>query len=244
MGDDAKRRTAEPAANESYPALISLAVHEFRTPASVVGGYLRMLQRDSEPLSDRQRKMIDEAAKSCARLVEIVAELSEVGKLDSGRTTLSSGTFDLFALVSELAGEVAGSVHEPESREVRLTAQGRTTGAPMTGDATRLRAAIHAILRAILREQPASTHVVVDCRLDERSDPRSAIIVVAAQGAVQDAYDSRRVPFDDKRGGLGLALPIARRIVRAHGGAIWAPASQVPQEEAARGAAIIVMPLE
>ena len=26
--------------------LLSLAVHEFRTPASVVGGYLRMLQRD------------------------------------------------------------------------------------------------------------------------------------------------------------------------------------------------------
>ena len=55
---------------ESYARLLSLAVHEFRTPASVVGGYLRMLQRDGDqPLSDRQRKMIDEAEKSCARLV-------------------------------------------------------------------------------------------------------------------------------------------------------------------------------
>ena len=33
---------------EDYPTLISLAVHELRTPASVVGGYLRMLQRDTE----------------------------------------------------------------------------------------------------------------------------------------------------------------------------------------------------
>ena len=32
---------------DSYPQLLSLAVHEFRTPASVVGGYLRMLQRDT-----------------------------------------------------------------------------------------------------------------------------------------------------------------------------------------------------
>ena len=31
-----------------YPRLMSLAVHEFRTPASVVGGYLRMLQRDGD----------------------------------------------------------------------------------------------------------------------------------------------------------------------------------------------------
>jgi signal transduction histidine kinase len=225
--------------------MLSLAVHEFRTPASVVGGYLRMLQRDSEPLSDRQRKMIDEAAKSCARLVEIVSELSEVGKLDSGRTTLTTSPFDLFALVFELAGELAGSVHEPESREVRLTAEGQAAGAPMTGDPTRLRSAIHAIVRAILREQPSATHVVADCRVEDRDGRRAAVIVVAAEGAVQDAYGRPRVVFDDKRGGLGLALPIARRIIAAHGGAVWAPAAaQPPQVETARGVAIIIMPLE
>ena len=45
---------------ESYTQLLSLAVHEFRTPASVVGGYLRMLQGDTDaPLSERQQRMID-----------------------------------------------------------------------------------------------------------------------------------------------------------------------------------------
>jgi len=54
------------AAEESYPKLISLAVHELRAPASVVGGYLRMLQRDTEsPLTDRQRQIVDQAEKSC-----------------------------------------------------------------------------------------------------------------------------------------------------------------------------------
>ena len=38
---------------ESYPKLISLAVHELRTPASVVGGYLRMLQRDTDGAAQR-----------------------------------------------------------------------------------------------------------------------------------------------------------------------------------------------
>ena len=72
-----------------YPPLLSLAVHEFRTPASVVGGYLRMLQKDQDPpMSERQRQMIEEAEKSCARLVAIVAELSDIGKLDSGGVTL------------------------------------------------------------------------------------------------------------------------------------------------------------
>ncbi len=94
---------------ESYPQLISLAVHELRTPASVVGGYLRMLQRDSDPpLGERQRKMIDEAAKSCGRLVELVAELSDIGKLDAGLTTIAQEPLDFFSLVDDVAGACAG----------------------------------------------------------------------------------------------------------------------------------------
>ena len=82
---------------DTYPQLLSLAVHEFRTPASVVGGYLRMLQRDTEsPLSERQRKMIDEAEKSCVRLVALIAELSELSKLDAGQVTLARQSLTCF----------------------------------------------------------------------------------------------------------------------------------------------------
>src|ERR1700738_2999048 len=89
--------------------LLSVAVHECRSPASVVGGYLRMLQRDSDPpLSERQRRMVDEAERSCARLVAIVAELSDIGKLDAGLVTLARQPLDLFSVV----GEVAELVHE------------------------------------------------------------------------------------------------------------------------------------
>jgi two-component system, OmpR family, sensor kinase len=226
---------------ESYPKLISLAVHELRTPASVVGGYLRMLQRDSSAMSDQQRKMIDEASKSCARLVELVAELSDVGKLDAGLTTLASRPLDFFALVHD----VAAHVHEAEEREVRLEVRGPATGARMTGDSTRLGAAIHAIFRAILREMPSTSTVVAECRLDDRGPRRSAMLVVAPDATVQASYDAPASAFDEKRGGLGLALPIARRVVEAHGGRLYAPAStKEGPDTAARGAAIVTIPLE
>ena len=43
-----------------------------------------------------------------------------------------------------------------------------------------------------------------------------------AVGSASDALKHRAVPFDRWRGGMGLALPIAHRIVLAHQGALWA----------------------
>ncbi len=191
---------------EAYPQLLSLAVHEFRTPASVVGGYLRMLLRDSaDPLTERQRKMLDEAEKSCARLVALVAELSEISKLDAGTIALASQPLDLFTLV----GEVAEHVHEAKDRDVLLEVRGDAGGAPS----------------------------------ETRDGRGSAVIVIAEEPNVCAAYTSPAGPFDEKRGGLGLALPIARRVIEGHGGRLWAPASQDADDPLARGSAIISIPV-
>jgi signal transduction histidine kinase len=227
-----------------YPPLISLAVHEFRTPASIVGGYLRMLHKDQEPpMSDRQRRMIDEAEKSCARLVAMVAELSEIGKLDSGAIKLNRQPVELFSMLQQ----VAELVHEASDRDVRLKLSGPSEGASMTGDATRLRTAFDGIFRAILREKPGPSTVVAERRLDTREGRPCAVVVIADDGCVQEAYDRAAAPFDEGRGGLGLSLPLARRVIEGHGGRIWSPASSSGNPDSpdpiARGSAVISFPL-
>ena len=188
---DGKLIRVDPSTNP-YPPLLSLAVHELRTPASVVGGYLRMLQKDNDPpMSERQRRMIDEAAKSCARLVAIVAEL----------------------------------VREAKDRNVILELRGPSDGATITGDAMRLRTAFDAIFRAILREKPGPATVVAERRRDTRDGQPCAVLIVADEASVQEAYEREPGAFDDKRGGMGLALPVARRVIEGHGGRIWSPAA-------------------
>jgi len=232
-----------------YPPLLSLAVHEFRTPASVVGGYLRMLQKDQDPqMSERQRRMIDEAEKSCARLVAIVSELSDIGKLDSGVVTLSRQSLDLFTLIEN----VAELVHEGSDRDVHLQLIGPSTGAPISGDAVRLRNAFDAIFRAILREKPSPSTVVAERRSLTIDGKPAAVLIVADEGRVQEAYDREPGPFDDKRGGLGLALPLARRVIEGHGGRIWSPVAvasragdspdPLKSDPLARGSVIISIP--
>jgi signal transduction histidine kinase len=203
-----------------------------------------MLQRDAAgELNDRQRKMIDEAEKSCARLVALIAELSDVSKLDSGAIVLARQPVDLFALVSD----VAELVHEARDREVRLEVQGENGAARLTGDPTRLRSAFDAVFRAVLREKAGPCLVIAERRRETRGGQATAVIVVTEVGSLQAAYERGRDAFDEKRGGLGLALPLARRVIEGHGGRLLAPApaghAAASDDPVSRGSAIITLPL-
>jgi signal transduction histidine kinase len=193
-----------------------------------------MLQRADQPLSDRQRKMIEEAERSVERLSALVAELSEIQKLDAERIEPRPQTFDVFTLVAD----VASGVHEADDRGVTFEVRGQPDGAQMRGDSTRMQRAFSAIFRAILREMPTGTIVVADRRLESAGATRSAVVVVATESNVQSSYSAQPAPLDEMRGGLGLALPFARRVIERHGGRVWSPAG-----DRRPGAAIVSLPL-
>src|SRR5688572_31266690 len=86
-----------------WPKVLSLAVHEFRTPLTVVAGYLRMLSTDRVgPLSDSQRRVIDEAERSCGRLSSLLSEVSEVAHFHQGRLTFMRSPVALSRLMQAM----------------------------------------------------------------------------------------------------------------------------------------------
>jgi signal transduction histidine kinase len=203
-----------------------------------------MLQRDAAgELNERQRKMIDEAEKSCARLVALIAELSEVSKLDSGAVALARQPVDVFALISD----VAEHVEEATDREVRLEVRGENGAAGLSGDATRLRSAFDAVFRAVLREKAGPCLVIAERRRETLDGQRTAVVVVSDADSLQTAFERERGDFDEKRGGLGLALPLARRIIEGHGGRLSSPSpvghALAADDPVSRGSAIITLPL-
>jgi len=182
-----------------------------------------MLQRDTEhPLSDRHRKMVEEAERSCARIVALIGELNEVSKLDDPIAPLPEESFDLFAVVREVAGET----HEASDRGVQLKMHGLSSGAPLKGDLVRVHRAVSSLVRAVLREQQDGGVVVADCRLTRDSSRATAVIVIAHESEVAAALEASPTAFDERRGGLGLILPIARRVIEHHGGQLWSPPSE------------------
>lgn len=217
------------------PRAMSLAVHELRTPVTVVAGYLRMLLREQAgPLTEKQKKMLEEADRSCSRLGMLVTEMSEFGKLEGHELALASQDFDL----AELTAQLASGMHEGSDRGVTL--ETRCAGPLMvSGDRPRISAAVNALIYAALRERGEPGTVVVECST-LAGPPPAAIIAIGDEAAVRAliaAAPDGSSPFDEWRGGLGLALPVARRVIEAHGGRLWSV------DGYSRGASALRLPL-
>lgn len=207
---------------ELLPKLLSLAVHELRTPVTVVGGYLRMLLREQAgPLTEKQRKMLEEAERSCGRLGALVSEMSDFGKLESGDLTFAQLEIDVAGLLAELAS----GMHEGEDRDVRLELRGTDQPIVITGDRTRLSAAFTALMHSALRERGEPGVIVTQCSTLTAGDGIRYALVAIGDASVLPALtagaQSPAASFDAWRGGLGLALPVARRVIEGHGGALW-----------------------
>lgn len=214
-----------------WPKVLSLTVHEFRTPLTVVAGYLRMLSTDRiGPLSDAQRRVIDEAERSCGRLSSLLAEVSEVAHFHQGRLPFMRSPVPLSRLMQAI--------------ELGPAAEGRklvVTAAPeevcVVGDATRLGRALSAIASAVAREALDTHAVHVMPALRDVAAGREVFLAIGSEAV---AHEILAVPpgelsaFDATRGGNGLSLVVARQVLEEHQGRLFGG----PGERARAGAAI------
>jgi signal transduction histidine kinase len=208
----------------ALPRALSLAVHELRTPVTVVAGYLRMLLREQAgPLSEKQRKMLEEADRSCGRLGALVAEMSELGKLEGGAVAFASQDFDLGALVVELASGLQDGVDRGVQLEARTVVPNGMTEIRVTGDRARIAAAVKALMQSTVRERVDPGVVVARCSV-AATGGAWGVIAIGDEAVLPDLERGPASPpeFDEWRGGMGLAIPVARRVIEAHGGALWA----------------------
>jgi len=205
--------------DEDCRRLMSLVAHELRSPGAVVAGYLRLLARNTAPgLTEPERKMINEANKSCGRLLNIASELSELAELSGEEPVRSWQQVPIFSLCSEVVQAAADA-----GGAVSFSMADGDKGACVEGHAGRLRQALGLLVSVVGRERGASAMTVTGA-VSQASGSRAVLVF----GEPADAADLNAVvgagasTFDRWRGGTGLSLPIAFRIIETHRGALWA----------------------
>src|SRR3954470_15531778 len=139
--------------------LLALLAHEMRSPGAVVAGYLRMLKGPStSDMPGREQKMIEEANRSCGRLLHIVQELSDFGELSSNGD-LRVAPVSLFTVAEDVV-----TAASEDGSDVTFVVDDGDRDVMVTGHEARLKQAIGALVASLVRERgsaPVETRAFV-----------------------------------------------------------------------------------
>jgi signal transduction histidine kinase len=210
-------RTAE----EIKSTFISIISHELRTPVTLIKGYASTLRRDDAKW-DRAvvRDSLSVIEEEADRLSHMIDDLLDASRLQAGGISLNRADVSLPALAKRVAERLT-----PQSQKHTILTDFPVKFPVILGDETRLEQVIVNLVSNSLKYAPAG-----EIKISGTVRPEQVIVCVSDEGPGIDTRDLPHI-FDrfyrstnaaKQTKGAGLGLYLARAIVEAHGGRIWA----------------------
>src|SRR6187399_1249062 len=88
-------------ANRAKSVFLANMSHEIRTPMNAILGFSQLMLRDQD-LTPRQCQYLGTINRSGEHLLALINDILEMSKIEAGRTTLNTSTFDLLVLLKDL----------------------------------------------------------------------------------------------------------------------------------------------
>lgn|SRR5574341_275115 len=200
-------------------------VHELSTPITPLAGYLRILLGEKVgQLAPQQKKVLESMLGSVQRLSRIIENLSDFANLQTSAAVLKLEAVDPDAIVDELVADLRAAIRDGQ---VHVTVS-RAAGGAIVADGKKLKQAIGNVIGNAVKFSPHGGEILVEV-IREPDVLRVAVydqgpgVGPAEQQAIFEPFHhaATRGADDARAPGTGLGLPVARRIVEAHGGGIW-----------------------
>lgn len=216
-----EERTAElAAANEELEAFASAVSHDLRAPLRHIDGFAELLLDDGgKELSAAGRNYLGRIRNASSRMMALIEDLLRLSRLMRGDLRFTE--VDLGALAAELAEELR---REHPERKVQVTIG---PGLQARCDAGLLRAALANLLQNAWKFTGKREDATIEFSASLRDGAK--VFCVRDNGAGFDmAYAGRlfgtfqRLHHESEFSGTGVGLATVRRIVRRHGGDVWA----------------------
>ncbi len=220
---------------------IAVAAHELKTPLTLIEGYTNMLRGDVDEAQDpRVALMLSGIASGAVRLKEIVGDMIDVSLIEMRMLGLHFQPVWIHGLLQMVEFELSDAVRE---RNIQLVVKHEDLqDKPTYCDPERMHQVFQKVLYNAVKYTPDGGTITISARdLPGFTDITISDtgIGIAAENLIRifdkfssmtevALHSSGKVKY--KGGGPGLGLAIARGIIEAHGGSIWAESPGYDEE--------------
>jgi signal transduction histidine kinase len=198
--------------------------HELRTPLNAIIGFSGMMSdRMFGPLNDKYAEYADIIGTSGRHLLAIITDILDLAKADADKLLLAEEEVDL-AEVVKLSSQI---VHEMAQRaQIQFDSEIEEPLPAIMGDPAKLTQIVVNLLSNAVKFTPPGGNV----RLKVEHNGRRGITLRVEDSGIGmspeqipialEPFGQIESSFTRKHDGVGLGLPLAKRLVELHGGRI------------------------
>jgi len=218
---EARNREVEQANRLKNEFLASMS-HELRTPLHTIIGFSELLAEQLEgPLGEKQQRFVGHILQDARHLLELINEILDISKIESGRLELKRESFDFSQCVEEV---LAGIRHQAATKNITLENKNRFQSS-LYADRLRVKEILYNLLSNAVKFTPEGGRVWV-----EGSSEGGTLHVSVCDTGIGIPEQEHPSIFEKfyqvgdasggTREGTGLGLPITKHLVELHGGTI------------------------
>ena len=202
--------------------------HELRTPITTISLLAETAARDAEAAPARLRDKISKIEIETGHLTQMVNELLDLSRIESGTVQLLLDDVDMVRL-AQMTSERLRLFAERQGLRLRLDLPNQVLR--VRGDEDRLGQVLINLLHNAVKFSPNGGDIVVGVQEGEGEvvtwvrDPGIGVPAADRARIFERFYKVDRARVRG-RGGTGLGLSIARHVVESHGGRIWVESTE------------------
>ena len=216
---EARNRDIEKANRLKSEFLASMS-HELRTPLHTIIGFSELLNEELEgPLTPKQKRFIGHILQDSRHLLELINEILDLSKIESGRLELQPTSFEFPSCLHE----VWGGIHpQAAGKQIRLENHNTFQGS-LVADRLRVKEILYNLLSNAVKFTPEGGLIWVESAVHD-----GYLRVTVGDTGIGIVPEEQELIFENfyqvgsttkgTREGTGLGLPITRKLVELHGG--------------------------
>jgi PAS domain S-box-containing protein len=218
-------REAAESANRAKSDFLSRMSHELRTPLNAMLGFAQLLELDPrQPLTAAQQPWVTQIQQAGWHLLEMINDVLDLSRIDSGNLRLQLETLDVKALVIATVVLVEGDARQ---RGIHISHAFDAGSERVLGDATRLKQILTNLLSNAVKYNADGGRVHVSSRA-LASDRIEIAVTDTGIGMTEAQLADLFQPFnrlgreDSAQQGTGIGLVISQRLAELMGGSLRA----------------------